>query len=67
MRRPHLAKVDVARVAEREHGKAHAIEARRVLGHERLVELGGALGRVALAPGARDHQEVALVRDVSPG
>ena len=61
---PDLAEVDVARIAEREHGKAHAIEARRVLGHERLVELGGALGRIALAPGAGDHQEVALVRDL---
>ena len=61
---PDLAEVDVAGIAEREHGKAHAIEARRVLGHERGIELGGALGRIALAPGARDHQEVALVRDL---
>ena len=59
-----LAEVDVAGIAEGEDGKAHALEPRRVLGHERAVELDRALRRIAFAPGAGDHQQVGLAREI---
>ena len=59
-----LAEVDVARIAERQHGKAQPVETRRVLGHQRLIELDRPLGRIALAPGAGDHQQLAGVGEI---
>ena len=53
-----LAEVDVAEIAERQHAKRDALEARRVRRPSGLVELDRALRRVALAPGAGDHQQV---------
>ena len=59
-----LAEVDVAGIAERQHAEADALEAGRILGHQRPVELDRALRRIALAPGAGDHQEVRHARDL---
>ncbi len=59
-----LAEVDVAGIAERQHAEADAIEARRVLGHQPLIELDRPLRRVALAPGAGDYQQVRHLGDL---
>ena len=53
-----LAEPGVGAIAQRQHGVAHAIEARRIVGHQRGVEIDRALRRIALAPGAGDHQQV---------
>ena len=53
-----LAELRVGAVAQRQHGIAHAVEARRIVGHQRGVEVDRALRRIALAPGAGDHQQV---------
>ena len=62
-----LAEVDVARIAERQHGKAQPVETRRVLGHQRLIEIDRPLGRIALAPGAGDHQQLAGLGEIGRG
>ncbi len=58
------AEIDVAGITQRQHREADAIQLRRVLSHECLVERGGALRRVALAPGAGEHQEVLVLGEI---
>ena len=59
-----LAEVDVAGIAERQHAEVDALEAGRALGHQALIEFDRALRRVALAPGAGDHQQVGHLGDL---
>ena len=53
-----LAELRIGAVAQAQHGVAHRVEAGRVVGEQSVVEIDGALRRVALAPGAGDHQQV---------
>ncbi len=59
-----FAELRVGAVAQRQHGVAHALEARRIVGHQRRMEIDGALRRIALAPGAGDHQQVLRAGDL---
>jgi len=62
-----LAELRVARVAEREHGKAQALEARRLATEEEIEEGARAIGRVAVAVGARDEIQQPLLRELARG
>ena len=53
-----LAELRVGAIAQCQYRIAHAVEARRIVGHQRGVKVDRALRRVALAPGAGDHQQV---------
>ena len=59
-----LAELRVGAVAECQHRIAHAVEARRVIGHQRRVEIDRALRRIALTPGAGNHQQVLRACDL---
>ena len=56
------AELRVGGVAERQHGKAHAFDARRSLAHQRGVEVDGAARRIAFAPGRGEHDQVLGLR-----
>ena len=53
-----LAELRIGAVAQRQHGIAHAVEARCIGSHQRGMEVDRPLRRIALAPGAGDHQQV---------
>ena len=56
------AEIGVGAVAQRQDGEAHLLEARGARRHQRAVEAGGARGRLALAPGGGDEQQVLGLR-----
>ena len=58
------AELSVGGIAERENGEIQPVEARGVVGHQALVEIDGALGRLAFAPG-RDVDDDVLGFDQS--
>ena len=57
------AELHIGRVAEREHAELDAVEARRGVAHQFLVRAYGARGRLALAPGRRDDDQLLHVRE----
>ncbi len=59
-----LAEVDIGGVAEREHGETEAVQTRRVLGHQNLMEIHGALRRISFAPRRDIDDEVLHLREL---
>ncbi len=61
---PGLAELRIGAIAQCQHRIPHALETRRIIRHQRCVEVDRALRRIALAPGAGDHQQVLRAGDL---
>ena len=55
---PIGAEFRIGRVAQRQHAELDAVEARRALAHQLVIDAHGARRRIALAPGGGDDDEL---------